>query len=199
MTHLFHEFFLVLFGAALAGVGWLIKRWTTKAKDTEDVQGLMTVVGLHKVLREEGLSMEEAVRIREGIRSGKLSVTPAIADAIANREPISGLLDEAEKTTDFYNTTVGMKLEAGMRFEKLNAELALVISEFTHSMNPERFDFFEKSQKAWVRYRECETSFTASLWSGGSGAPLLGLARSIEITEQRIDELKLQIAEEAAL
>ena len=191
--------------AAISGLaGWLLQRRITGARHTEDADSIKQAVEFQKFLTGEGLSLSQARQLRDNLRDGRQPITPAMAQAISERQPIPDLLTDEELSVrrnraEFRDTTVGMKLGLAVRLQQLDAAIDYLLAEIAHDSTPARAQALDAAQNAWKEFRSRDAEAAALLWEGGSGAPLLGLSRQVEMSEQRMNELELMKAEEAAL
>lgn len=193
--------FLVLVGGAL---GWVIRRWLTGAHHKEDTDSIKQAVELNSFLQQHGMSFAEARQLRDSLRDGKQLITPAMAKALNEQpeRPNSDSDDDSANPTHrigFSDTTAGMKLGMGMRLEQLNAELQYLIAELSHGFSPAREHALLQAQESWEKFRADDAVVSALLWEGGTGAPLLDLSRQVELTEDRVAQLRRLKEQEEAL
>jgi len=193
---------LVLGGGA---IGWWLRRWTTGERHKEEADSIKQAVELRRYLEEQGLSFEEARAIRDGLRQGRQTITPAIAKALSALADVTQA-GQAENDFDaelgpigFSETTYGMKFGLAMRLEQLDAELKYLIEELAHRFSPTRAEALSRSQESWQKFRTDDAAVSELLWEGGTGAPLLGLSRMVNLTEDRIDHLRRMQKEEEGL
>ena len=196
---------LIIFIAG--GIGYLLDRLISGKAHTEDQESLERTVRLHKLLQTEGMTIEEAKELREDFRRGNGNLLAAEAKTVVQKHVTA--LDEGqnlstsdfEATTDLYasipfeETTAGMRVKAASELEALDAQLHYAVHELAHDLTDKRASSLHKTQERWFRWRETEAEFAALLFEGGTGAPLLGTARMIELTEQRLRDLALAKAE----
>lgn len=156
---------------------------------------------LKKLLESEGISMTEARELRDEFRRGRGSLTKAEAEAIvektAEAEKFARLepRDGDPHHVRFVDTNFGMQAKAKAELEVLDSQLEYVVNEFAHECSEARQHSLFETQEAWSKFRTAESEFAGLAWEGGSGAPLLALSRMVELTEQRIRDVRLAQAE----
>ncbi len=180
--------------------GFFLRRLISGQAEVEDQESLERAINLDRLLKSEGLSLREAKELREKFRSsGDDSLLKAQAELIvAKNEEAEMLSDESlfsSRGVTFADTTLGMQLKTAGELSKLDNDLQFAIVEFAQECTETRHHALYDAQEAWESYRKAEASFASLLWEGGTGAPLLGAARMIELTEQRIKDIRLAQAE----
>lgn len=176
--------------------GWFAQRLITGQHHKEDAESIRQAVELKVYLDQHEITLPEAKQMRDSIRQGMQPISPAMARAISEGEAGAAALSSR---VDFRDTTIGMKLGMSMRLEQLDAEIGYLVTAVSHDASVARQSAIEASQAAWLEYRTKESEVAELLWEGGSGAPLLGLSRRVEISEARKQELERMVTEEAEL
>lgn len=192
----------------LAGIGWLVRRRVTRQADVEDNASLERAVNLHKLLREEGMTLEEAKELREQFRSSKGGFTGVEASAIAakvaeaeKREDERVLLEGDKELTElngeirFEDTTVGMGIRAQAELEVVEESLSFAVQQFSEECSAARQASLIEAQIAWAEFRDKDSSLASLMFEGGSAASILYIRHKIELTEQRIKDIRLMQAE----
>lgn len=186
---------------ALGAIGYLGRRWLTGQAVIEDQESVERAVKLQKLLDEEGLSLDEARALRDKFRASRGGFTQAEADTIAAK------LAEAEERENetlgsfesgqiaFEDTTIGMQIKATAELEILDASLEHVVNQLRSNCSESHLQSLEKAQQAWSRYRDANADLASFLAEGGTLAPLLFTVNQIDLTEQRIKEIRLMLAD----
>lgn len=194
------EVFIPLLLAIGAAIGWLIKRQVTGQADAEDHASLERTINLRRLLREEGISLEEAKQLREEFKKSKGGLTGAEAQAVAakvaeaeERERERVILDDPR--TPFEETTVGMNIKARAELEVLEASLEQTVQDFLEECSPARKQSLIDAQQAWLLFRNKDAELASLLAEGGSLASMLFVGHQISLTEQRINEIRLMQAD----
>ena len=189
------------------GIGYLLDRVISGKSHIEDQESLERTIRLHKLLQTEGLSLHEAKKMRDEFRRGHGNLLAAEAKTVVQKhvaaqdqgEKLGNPDNEAPLNIDtpipFEETTAGMRVKAASELEALDAQLHYAVHELAHDLTDARAASLHETQERWFKWRETEAEFAALLFEGGTGAPLLGTARMIELTEQRLRDLALAKAE----
>jgi uncharacterized protein YecT (DUF1311 family) len=192
--------FVPIILAAGAAIGWLVKRRVTGQADAEDHASLERTINLNKLLREEGISLEEAKQLREEFKRSKGGLTGAEAQAVAakmaeaeERERERVILDDPR--TPFEETTVGMNIKARAELEVLEGSLAHTVQDFMEECSPARKESLIEAQRAWLEFRDRDAELASLLAEGGTLASMLYVGHQISLTEQRIKEMRLMQAD----
>lgn len=184
-----------------AAAGYFFRRAISGQAHAEDQESLERAIRLNSLLNSEGMSLKEAKELREHFRKGSGGITKAEAEAIvaktAEAEEREHSADPANWRTSvpFEHTTVGMGLKAREELDGLEGQLNYAVGEFAHECSEAREEALYKAQDAWKTFREAESDLASLLWEGGTGASLLYVGRMIELTEQRIKDIRLAQAE----
>lgn len=184
----------------LAGLGFIFKRRIKGDAHLEDQSSIEQAIRLKKLLEAEGMTLKEARQLRDEFRQSRGSLTKAEAQAIVDitaeaENHVTLGSSEIGDEVKFEETTIGMRLKLAAELDVLDSQLNYVVTEFAHECTEARQISLYRAQKSWKAYRTADGRFAALAWEGGSGAPLLQTSRMIELTEQRIKDLRLAQAE----
>ena len=190
---------LPLVAVLFTGVGFLIKRWLTGERHREQADSLEKAVQLKRLLDAEGMTLEDAVSLRDRLRGNVGALMQAQAREVLARQRDENPMEESASFSmdpvPFEETTVGMGAKVSSELAELEGQLEYVLADLAHQCSENRGEALRMAQTAWESYRDREAEFTAMQWEGGTGAPLLGAARKVELTEKRLAELRLARAE----
>jgi uncharacterized protein YecT (DUF1311 family) len=186
------------------GIGMLVQRKISGQSHVEDQEGLERAIRLKQLMDAEGLTLSEAKELRKSFRKGSGGLIGAEARAVVKKqtEAEEEALESAEvvnavglSPVPFEQTTVGMNALAGAEINSLNGQLELAIIRLSQGLSDLRRQQLLDAQEAWEIYRSADADYAALLYEGGTGASLLGAARIIELSEQRLRDLALYEAE----
>lgn len=184
----------IALGAALAGLGFLLRRQITGAQAHERVALLNSLADLKAKLVAGGMSLDQVSDLEAFLKEDKGSTSVVALDAIAGTQASTeGGLDD--NLPQEYWTTVAMRGRAGARFDVVEAEIAEALAELHMLTRESRRTILEQAQAAWQEFRASEASFAASQYEGGTLAPLIGTLRAIQVSEHRLTELRALVAE----
>ncbi len=205
---------IVFVTASLAGIGYIIKRHLTGRAFLDEHESLSKAVDLSEKLNEHGLSIDEARQLRDEYRRSaggywawvdSLKSEKAKDDEERNKGSVFLYRDEGspddlgeDDEVSFEDTTVGMKIKAGSELEVLSAVLDHEIEKLRQTCSDARARSLDTAQAVWERYRDADAELSSLNYEGGSMAGLIYLARQIDITESRIEEIR-QLNREARI
>lgn len=92
-------------------------------------------------------------------------------------------------------TQMELNQQAKAEFDKADAELNQVWGELKKQVSPDTREKLIDAQLLWIKYRDAEAEARASLYKGGSIAPMVFHNSRTEVTKARINIL-LQWMEE---
>jgi len=93
-------------------------------------------------------------------------------------------------------TQAAMNAQARAEFVKVDAELNRTYEALLAKLpDAESKEKLKQSQRAWVAFRDAEAAFAADQARGGSMAPTIRYETMTELTQQRIEQLKLHLEE----
>ena len=87
-------------------------------------------------------------------------------------------------------TQAEMNEEAGIEYKKADAELNKVYKELREALSDEQKAKLKEVQLLWLKYRDANAEFAASMYEGGSIAPMVYSGAMTTSTEHRVGELK---------
>lgn len=187
----------------LTGVGYLIRRRLTGQQHRENEESIERAVRLKRLLTEDGMTIEEAIALRDRIRAGRSAALKAAMEASIDEDAkmTNDFGDESSGSANvpFEETNLGMRQAFHENLKSLEAQLEDAVADLGAVTSEARAECLKRTQRAWEAFRESEAEFSALLYEGGSGAPLLATARKVELTEQRLAEVKQARAEIATL
>lgn len=177
---------LLALGVPAAGaVGYFIDRWLRRSAAHEDTESLVKTVELKRLLDSEGMSFEDAKALRDRLFSGREIITSKMVQAIQD-----GAVDMANRPLDFADTTLGMRLGMNNRLTELDGIIDFGMAELIQKFSEARQIALHEAHDAWIEFRLREAELAALAFEGGTGAPLLGAARMVELSEQRVELLE---------
>jgi uncharacterized protein YecT (DUF1311 family) len=87
-------------------------------------------------------------------------------------------------------TTSAMRACENARYEGAQRELGVAYQTLLQRLDGEQKQKLGLAQQAWMRFRDTNAEFQASLAQGGTLAPLIKMATLTEMTRARTSELK---------
>jgi len=102
------------------------------------------------------------------------------------RNQVPQIPKECEDTV----TTADMRSCESARYETAQRELRVAYQELMEHLDAGRKEKLRTAQDAWLRYRDANADFQASLAKGGTLAPLIKISSLTEMTRARTIELK---------
>ena len=87
-------------------------------------------------------------------------------------------------------TTSAMRSCENTRYDAAQLELNSVYQSLLKSLDGAQKERLRVAQRAWLRFRETNAEFQASLAQGGTLGPLIRIASLTEMTKARTAELK---------
>jgi uncharacterized protein YecT (DUF1311 family) len=88
-----------------------------------------------------------------------------------------------------------MNQQADKEFKQADKELNRVWNDLLPRLQPETREKLRTSQLQWIKFRDAEAAARASIFEGGSMAPMLYSYSLKSTTEARTKELKLWLQE----
>jgi uncharacterized protein YecT (DUF1311 family) len=132
-----------------------------------------------------GVSIEDAREFRDRLRLGAETITPQVATALSERSE-----EGWDGYVDYADTTAGMIDSISQRLSQLEIDLDNALEALVVSASPARAEALTEADVAWREYRSKDATFAGLLFEGGTAAPLMRGSRMIELTEQRVKELR---------
>jgi len=119
-----------------------------------------------------------------------LSLTLAVprSGGVLLQEPAQPV--ESGGTCKNATTTAAMRACENARYEKVDRELNVVYQKLSKELGAGPREKLRVAQNAWLRFRDANSDFQASLAEGGTMAPLLKISTLAEMTEARTEELR---------
>lgn len=90
----------------------------------------------------------------------------------------------------YAQTQAEMNQESATEYEKADAELNKVYKELRERLSDEEKAKLKEVQLLWLKYRDKNAEFAASLYEGGSIAPMVHAGAMTSATQARVEELK---------
>lgn len=90
----------------------------------------------------------------------------------------------------YAETTAGMVDQAAKDLKVANAELNAIFSQLMAQLDQHGKDKLRVVERKWLAYRDSHADFEASLYEGGSIQPLIRTNCLVQMTRNRIKELK---------
>ena len=83
-----------------------------------------------------------------------------------------------------------MNQQAARDFQKADKELNRVYARLNKALSASKRKRLVAAQRAWITFRDAESSLWASQMEGGSAETMLNLGHKAHMTEERTKELK---------
>ena len=185
----------LLVGATGFGL-YLLKRYIEHRKAPDEIGQLSQAV----VLKEKLDQMQLSLRDLKAFRSEALG-KPAQAAAVS-AEYFLGLArnlsrnqDEVADQTNMLEgaTQLQMNSAAAAGFEQAAQTLNYVVNGLLDRAAPEEREALQRSQEAWISWRDAEAHREAQRWADGSILPLMVSAKTEALTRERISSLELEM------
>jgi uncharacterized protein YecT (DUF1311 family) len=100
--------------------------------------------------------------------------------------PVNGAGNECQNAA----TTSAMRACENARFDDAQRELGVAYQDLLMHLDGGQKQKLRVAQRAWIRFRDTNADFQASLAKGGTLAPLIRTATLTEMTKARTSELK---------
>jgi uncharacterized protein YecT (DUF1311 family) len=179
---------LVLLGAVLSGIAYLLKRRIEKKQTSDTLERHQKLLTIRKELSEQKLSMEDL----RSLESALLKRNTKAENAEKMRDELSPLLEE--KNDGFLSQfELNMRADGNVKIAK--AKLEQVYNELSFKLEAKEKETLEGSQKAWEEYSRKHAEFSASSYEGGSIYPLIYLSTLESLVVERTALLKSELDE----
>jgi uncharacterized protein YecT (DUF1311 family) len=86
-------------------------------------------------------------------------------------------------------TTAEMRRCLNEHYQAADTELNHVYRQLISRLSQERREKLKTAQRAWIRFRDGNSAFAASVVEGGTMYPLLELSELTKMTEERTEQL----------
>jgi uncharacterized protein YecT (DUF1311 family) len=180
---------LVILGAVLSGVAYLIKRWIEGKPETETLDKHKRILDIHKQMNEQGLDVDGLKRL-EDVLTGK-------ANAI--KQHSKELSDQSEPLVRNVETETLTQLElnkrASEKLEKAKKKLQEVIAGIDSRVSDRESQALMNSQRAWESYSVDQAQAAAASYEGGSIYNLIYLSELESLTIERTARLQAELDE----
>jgi uncharacterized protein YecT (DUF1311 family) len=156
-TEMFEKILLILLGAALSSIAYMIKRRIEKRHASDTLERHQKLLTIRKELNEQKLTVEE-LRLLE-------SVLLKRNDKAQNVESIqSDLSPLLEGDGDEFLSQLEMNMRADGNVRVAKAKLEQVYNELAYRLEDKEREALEESQKAWEEYSTKHAEFSASTY-----------------------------------
>jgi uncharacterized protein YecT (DUF1311 family) len=179
---------LILLGAALSSVAYLLKRRIEKKQTSDALERHQKLLIIRKELNEQKVSVED-LQLLESIL---LKRNAKAENAEKMQRELSSLLekDNDESLSQF---EMNMRADGNVRIAK--AKLEQVYNELSYKLENKEKPTLEESQKAWEEYSTRHAEFSASSYEGGSIYPVIYLSALESLVVERTALLKSELDE----
>lgn len=179
---------LILLGAALSSVAYLLKRRIEKKQTSDALERHQKLLIIRKELNEQKASVEDS----QLLESILLKRNAKAENAEKMQGELSSLLekDNDESLSQF---EMNMRADGNVRIAK--AKLEQVYNELSYKLENKEKPTLEESQKAWEEYSTRHAEFSASSYEGGSIYPLIYLSALESLVVERTALLKSELDE----
>lgn len=177
----------VFLGAALASVGYGVKRWIEGRHRAEALERHRQVLDINKDLKEQGLSVDELMNLQAAL-TGKANARMRHAEELYDQaEP----LVREDDTEDL--TQLEMNQRAHNNFENATEQLHEVLAQLYKLVDERKSEALRRSQKAWEEFSISHAQTAASSSEGGSIYPVLYLSELTSLTIERTANLQAHL------
>ncbi|WP_054111869.1 lysozyme inhibitor LprI family protein [Brevundimonas sp. AAP58] len=171
MPELLQSLLLLGLGAVVTAVGFLLKRYLSKAARHEQVTLYTLLADLRAKMESQGVSAQD-------LELFAAQLAPKIRDADA-KDIASG----AEEPNSYW-TQGAMNQRGWAEYEVERAKLEMANTELAHLIGDgERL---AAAQDAWEKYRDAAAEMVSSEYSGGSIRPLIHSGEMTSLTKERL-------------
>lgn len=170
------------------GIAFVLQRKVTDAKAKEQVTYYRDVVDLSGRLAAAGMTIDDAKQFEALLRA------PAANHGEAAKKAIDILLEPAA-----FDSSFAMRLRADAANEVARSKLQQVLTDLNLMLDDRERDALDAAQKAWQAYIESLSERSFIQFEGGSNATLAMMITGLTETERRIEELRAEVHERAAI
>lgn len=178
---LLEKFGLLLLGALIPGVGYLIKRWIEKKPQLDSLEKSQKLLAINKELAAQNITVEDLNDLEMSLLAKRR--------ATESHETAKGF----EADLGEFRSNADLKQDAAFRLKKAELKLEEMLFEFSRLLDEEELEILEKSQKKWKTYRDEQAALAASGWEGGTGYGLVYLTEQEVLTAARIAEIQSRL------
>lgn len=179
---------LVLLGAVLSGIAYLLKRRIEKKHASDALERHHKLLTIRKELNEQKLTVED-LRLLE---SALLKRNAKAENAEKMQEELSPLLEE---NRDEVLSQFEMNMRADGNVKIAEAKLEQIYKELSFKVRNKEREALEASQKAWEKYSRKHAEFTASSYESGTIYRLIYLSALESLVVERTALLKSELDE----
>ena len=180
---------LIILGALLSGIAYLIKRWLEGKPENEALEKHKKILEIHKQMNEQGIDVD-GLKELEGLLTGKeIARNQHSIELSKESEPLVQD-DETENLTQRE-----LNFRAGENFEKAKQKLQNVIAGIDSRVADRESQALMNSQIAWESYSVDQAQATASSYEGGSIYNLIYLSELESLTIERTARLQAELDE----
>lgn len=185
---MFEKILLILLGAALSGIAYLMKRRIEKRHASDALERHQKLLTIRKELTEQKLTVDD-LRLLE---SALLRRNDKAQNVESIQAELSPLLKEDD---DEFLSQFEMNMEADGNVRIAKAKLEQVYNELSYKVEGKEKEALEESQKAWEDYSTKHAEFSASSHEGGSIYPSIYLIMLESLVVERTALLKSELDE----
>jgi uncharacterized protein YecT (DUF1311 family) len=188
MTTIVEKILLVLLGAALSGIAYLLKRRIEKKHTYDALERHQKLLIIRKELDEQKVSIED-------LRSLESALLKRNAKAENAEKLQHELLPLLKSGDDEFVSQFEMNMRADGNVKIAKAKLEQIFYELSYKLENKEREALEESQKAWEEYSSKHAEFSASSYEGGSIYPLIYLSTVESLVVERTAWLKSELDE----
>lgn len=180
---------LVVFGAILAGVGYLAKRWFERKPTFENLDVQIKLLSINKQMKEQGLTSEDLAKLQSALTGKAQAVEKHIQELEKFFKPL------LEKSEGVFLSQAEMNIRASNNLDVAKLKMNHVLDELKALLDgPERTALLN-AQTAWESYCVEQAESAAISSRGGSIYPLLYLSEIERLTVDRTAHLQADLDE----
>lgn len=178
------KFLYAVFGALIAALGFFVRRRIEQRPMFEQIDKQQKLLDLKKSLEASDTTLDDLKELEDKIL-GKASSAKTLAAAYEEQAVQIYATEHTEHVTQ-----ADMNQRVAASFHRAEERLAALVENLREHLSGGSLDAFEKSQQAWVQYRQASAEFQSSQYDGGSIQPLIHASALESVTISRIVELE---------
>jgi uncharacterized protein YecT (DUF1311 family) len=132
------------------------------------------------------MTINRRIKVSSLLRLAAFCITIGIATGLFAQDSAAATEQDCQQAT----VQSAMRSCENARYEVAQRELNSAYQSLLHHLDDARRLKLRQSQRAWVRFRDANATFRASLVDGGTLAPLIKVATLTEMTNARTADLK---------
>ncbi len=179
---------LVLLGAVLSGIAYLLKRRIEKKHASDSLERHQKLLTIRKELNEQKLTVEDL----RSLESALLKRNAKTENAEKMQDELSPLLEENNNAL-LSQFEMNMRADGNVKIAK--AKLEQIYQELSFRLENKEREALEESHKTWEEYSRKHAEFSASSYEGGSIYPLIYLSTLESLVVERTALLKSELDE----